>query len=289
MPNLTTPIPSRLSGNTAEDIRAIKKWGTALIDELTYIFNNLDAGNVSEAASVKAENIDTSNAKITNAQIGNLTADKLRAGQVDTDLVVVQSESGNLSISGNSINISDNSVDRFKAEYNPITDLFTFALYNNEGQPTVYINSAGNAVFSGRIDSSEIYSSTIVGTDSLSYQSLTGGVFAMTDTQGIKIMQDLNGQRLQKFGVSVGDDGSAYIVLGAGDGADEHTINGVKYSHGSFIIQKTDTDATMGLVGFPSWISLFENGEVWFSGDKVLINGRNILEEIDNIKSQLNI
>ena len=59
MPNLTTPIPSRLTGDVQTDVQALKKWGTALIDELTYIFNNLDAGNVSEAASVKAENIDT--------------------------------------------------------------------------------------------------------------------------------------------------------------------------------------------------------------------------------------
>ena len=55
MPNLTTPIPSRLTGDVQTDVQALKKWGTALIDELTYIFNNLDAGNVSEAASVKAE------------------------------------------------------------------------------------------------------------------------------------------------------------------------------------------------------------------------------------------
>ena len=53
MPNLTTPIPPKLTGAAGDDIKAIKKWGTALIDELSYIFNNLDAGNVSEAASVK--------------------------------------------------------------------------------------------------------------------------------------------------------------------------------------------------------------------------------------------
>ena len=46
MPNLTTPIPPKLTGAAGDDIKAIKKWGTALIDELSYIFNNLDAGNV---------------------------------------------------------------------------------------------------------------------------------------------------------------------------------------------------------------------------------------------------
>ena len=44
MPNLTTPIPPKLSGQSNEDLIRFKEWGTALIDELTYILNNLDAG-----------------------------------------------------------------------------------------------------------------------------------------------------------------------------------------------------------------------------------------------------
>lgn len=288
MPNLTTPIPSRLTGDVQTDVQALKKWGTALIDELTYIFNNLDAGNVSEAASVKAENIDTANAKITNAQIGNLTADKLRAGQVDTDLVTVESENGTLSISGSSIIISDRNTERFKAEYNPTTDLFNFILYNSSGQPTVYINSAGNAVFSGRIDSSEIFSSTIVGTDSVSYASGTGGVFAEMDTDGIKIMQDKNGTRRQKIGMSVGDDGTSYMAFGAGDGTGKVTINGVTYSNGSFLIQKNESYTSMGVVGDNGIISFMDGGELWLRGTDVLVNGRNVLDEIDSLKSQIN-
>ena len=62
MPNFTTPIPPRLTGNPTEDTEALKRWGTALVDELTYLFNNLDSGYVIEAASVKAENIETNNA-----------------------------------------------------------------------------------------------------------------------------------------------------------------------------------------------------------------------------------
>ena len=57
MPNLTAPIPSKLTGDNETDIKMLKNWGTALIDELSFIINNLDAGNVSEAAEVKAENI----------------------------------------------------------------------------------------------------------------------------------------------------------------------------------------------------------------------------------------
>lgn len=284
MPNLTTPIPPKLTGAAGDDIKAIKKWGTALIDELSYIFNNLDAGNVSEAASVKAENIDTSNAKIQNAQIGNLTADKLRTGQLNTNLVTVESDFGNLSMSGSSIIISDNKEERFKVEYDPDTGLFSFIINNSEGNPTVYINSFGNAVFSGRVDSSEIFSSTIVGTDSVSYEQKEGGVFAEMDTKGIKILQDKNQRRLQKLGMSVGDDGTAYIVLGSGDGSGEVIINGVKYSNGSFVIQKNSSYSSFGTVGDNTVISFMDDGELWLRGDRVLINGRDILSEIDEIK-----
>lgn len=287
MPNLTTPIPPKLTGAAGDDIKAIKKWGTALIDELSYIFNNLDAGNVSEAASVKAENIDTSNAKIQNAQIGNLTADKLRTGQLNTNLVRVESDFGNLSMSGSSIVISDNKEERFKVEYDPDTGLFSFVINNSEGNPTVYINSFGNAVFSGRVDSSEIFSSTIVGTDSVSYEQKEGGVFAEMDTKGIKILQDKNQSRLQKLGMSVGDDGTAYIVLGSGDGSGEVIINGVKYSNGSFVIQKNSSYSSFGTVGGNTVISFMDDGELWLRGDRVLINGRDILSEIDEIKKQI--
>lgn len=287
MPNLTTPIPPKLTGAAGDDIKAIKKWGTALIDELSYIFNNLDAGNVSEAASVKAENIDTSNAKIQNAQIGNLTADKLRTGQLNTNLVRVESDFGNLSMSGSSIVISDNKEERFKVEYDPDTGLFSFVINNSEGKPTVYINSLGNAVFSGRVDSSEIFSSTIVGTDSVSYLQKNGGVFAEMDTKGIKILQDKNQKRLQKLGMSVGDDGTAYIVLGSGDGSGEVTINGVKYSNGSFVIQKNSSYSSFGTVGGSTVLSFMDDGDLWIRGDRVLINGRDILSEIDEIKKQI--
>ncbi len=287
MPNLTTPIPKKSTGNAQADIDALRKWGTALIDELTYILNNLDAGNVSEAASVKAENIDTNTAKIKNAQIDVLTADKLRAGKVDTDLVTVRSESGNLNVSGNKIIMSDSKTDRFIAEYNPDTDIFSFTIYNSQGQPTVYINSLGNAVLSGRIDSSEIYSSTIIGTDSVSYENKTGGVFAEIDTTGIKVMQDKNKARLQKVGMSVGDDGTAYLVLGSGDGTGQEIINGVVYSNGSFLIQKNSAFTSLSIAGGQAVVSLMDNGDLWLRGKNVLINGRDVLAEIDALKSSI--
>ena len=288
MPNLTAPIPSKLTGNNETDIKMLKNWGTALIDELRFIINNLDAGNVSEAAEVKAENINTNNAKITNAQIGVLTADKLIAGNINTNNVSVSDQNGNLEINGSSISISDQDNVRFKAAYNPDSDVFTFALYNDEGLPTVYINSLGNAIFSGMVNSSEIYSSTIIGTDVASYETNSGGVFPALDQTGIKIYQDENSNRLQKLGMSVGDDGTAYMVLGAGDGSSVTNINGVVYSRGSFNIKKDADTASLGIVGTTAFIYFFQSTqELWLSGDRVLINGKDVLSEIDDIKDRL--
>ena len=219
MPNLTTPIPPKLTGRADADIKTLKRWGTALIDELAYLFNNLDSSNVIEAASVKAENIETANAKISNAQIGALSADKLVAGSVDTGKVNVKDDDGRLSISGSEIIISDTNRERFVAAYDKREDKFRFELYNEDGDLTVSIDSGGDAVFGGILESARIYASTIIGTDSESYENVDGGVFADIDQKGIKIMQDDDGSRKQKVGMAVADDGTAYLILGAGNGS----------------------------------------------------------------------
>ena len=285
MPNLTTPIPPRLTGRTETDIAALRKWGTALIDELSYLFQNLDAGNVSEAASVKAEHIDTNTAKISNAQIGALTASKLTAGTIDTDRVTVASPDGSLEMSGSEIVISDTQRNRFRAAYDRASDTFSFALYNQDGAPTVYINSYGDAVFSGRVEGSEIYASTIVGTDSASYASTDGGVFAEIDQTGIKIQQDQGGIRKQKVGITVSQGGVAYLVLGAGNGEGSVTINGVTYTKGSFKIEKFENGVSIGLVGGQSFLNQWENGQTDLTGAPVLINGRDVLAELDALKA----
>ena len=288
MPNFTTPIPPKLTGDAERDVGILKNWGTALIDELTYLFNNLDSGNVIEAASVKAENIETANAKITNAQIGALTADKLVAGSVDTELVSVRDKNGRLKISGSQIVISDKNNQRFVAAFDPDTNKFRFELYNRNGEPMVSINSGGDAVFGGIVESAKIFSSTIIGTDSESYESVEGGVFADIDRTGIKVMQDDGGERQQKIGMSVADDGTAYLVLGAGNGDGEHSINGVVYTNGAFIEEKNESYARLGLVGYKPQLYFWENSqELWLSGSSVLINGRDILSEIDEIKDKL--
>ncbi len=286
MPNVTTPIPKNLTGNTQEDLRQLKEWGTALIDELTYLFHNLDAGNVIEAASVKAENIDTTSATIGNAQIGALSADKLVAGRVDTEKVTVTDGDKQLEISGSEIVIRDENHDRFLAAYDKNSGKFRFFLCNEEGKPTVSISSDGNAVFSGQVESSAIFASTMIGTGSVAYENTEGGVFAQMDPTGIKIMQDKNKTRLQKLGMSVGDDGTSYLVLGAGNGENTTVINGVVYTDGSLKIQKDNGHAMMGLVGYAPYINFWEqSGELWLSGNRVLINGVDLNTAISNLQT----
>ena len=288
MPNLTTPIPPKLTENQAENIKQLKAWGTALIDELTYIFTHVDAGNVIEAASVKAENINTSNAQISNAQIGQLNANKLAAGTIDTNKVTVSSNNGKLHLYGSQISISDENGTRFLAGYEKNSGGFYFLLYNEDGEPTVSIDSSGNAIFTGQVESSKIYSSTIIGTDTDSYAENTGGVFAQMDPTGLRIMHDKNKKRLQKIGMSVGSDGTAYMVLGAGNGAGSHSINGVVYTNGAFKIEKNESYANLGLSGYMPQIYFWEDTqELWLNGSRVLINGEDLQTELNALKRRV--
>ena len=88
MPNLTTGFPKR-TGNLEEDYENLYNWSVSLIDELKSILCNLDSGNVTEANSVKAQNIDCTQARIKDAQMQSLTADKLTAGEIDAREIIV--------------------------------------------------------------------------------------------------------------------------------------------------------------------------------------------------------
>lgn len=88
MPNLTTPF-LKLSGDTERDLKQIEQWSVALVDELKSLLCNLDGGNVLEASSIKAQNIDCTKARIKDAQIQDLTADKLTAGTIDAEEINV--------------------------------------------------------------------------------------------------------------------------------------------------------------------------------------------------------
>lgn len=288
MPNLTTPMPPKMTGDVKIDLASIKAWGTALIDELTYLFNNLGAENVKEAASVKAQNIDTNTAKINNAQIGTLTADKLIAGTVNTNKVRVQSDDKAMTISGSELSIKEDDIIRFLAGINPNSGKFNIYLCNRNGIPTVTIDSNGNAVFSGKVESSAVYSSSFIGTNSLDYAEIDGGVFAKIDPTGIKMMQDENGARLQKFGVSVADDGTAYLVMGAGNGNGSTNINGVVYTNGAFKIEKNESYANLSLSGYKPAVTFWEDSEeLWLNGEKVMINGVDINKKISDLESAI--
>lgn len=288
MPNFTTPIPPKLTGETERDIAMLKNWGTALIDELTYLFNNLDSSNVIEAASVKAENIETTNAKIKAAQIGTLSADNLKAGKINTEFVTVGDDKGYLDLSGARIVVCDKHNERFVAEYDPDLDWFRFVLCNEDGVPTVSINSDGDAIFSGTVESAKIYSSTIIGTDSDSFENYDGDVFANIDQTGIKVMKDTNGNRQQKIGMSVADDGTAYLVLGAGNGSGKHSINGIVYTNGAFVEEKNDSYARLGLVGYKPNIYFWEDSEeLWLNGSRVIVDGRDIGASIDELNNRI--
>ena len=51
-------------------------------------------------------------------------------------------------------------------------------------------------------------------------------------------------------------------------------------------IQKNDAYASLGIVGSDALLSFMNGGELWLRG-KVLINGRDVLGEIDALKSAL--
>ena len=178
--------------------------------------------------------------------------------------------------------------ERFLAAYDRASGKFQFVLYNEKGVPSVYINSAGDAVFTGKAESAAIFASTIVGTDSASYAAGSGGVFVLLDPTGMKIMQDQNGKRRQKLGMSVGDDGTSCLVLGAGNGEGSHSVNGVVYTNGTFKIEKNDQYANMGLVGYAPFVTFWEeSGELWLSGSRVLVNGVDLAAKIQELEKRI--
>ena len=127
------------------------------------------------------------------------------------------------------------------------TGLILFCITKAEGRRSAS-TAQGDAHFGGVVEGSQIFSSTIVGTDSDSYTDTDGGVFAEINQKGIKVMQDKNYTRSQKIGMSVADNGTAYLVLGAGDGSGKKVINGVEYPNGAFKIEKDETHTSMRIV-----------------------------------------
>ena len=73
--------------------------------------NNLVSGNLTaqnmQTGSITSDRLNIADGFITNAMINSVDAGKVRTGSIDTSLVTIQSENGNLVLSDNTIQISD--------------------------------------------------------------------------------------------------------------------------------------------------------------------------------------
>ena len=164
MPNLTTPFLNLKGQDINEDMKKINEWSVSLIDELKTILCNLDSGNVTEAGSVKAQNIDVAQARIKGAQIQSLTADKLTAGTIDTGEITISNEEekngtkGRIEIANQQIVFTEDSVDRIiiGRTYTLNEDgekvwHYTFTVQNSDGTQGIYMDEDGNINITGAI------------------------------------------------------------------------------------------------------------------------------------------
>ena len=168
MPNLTTPFLNLKGQDINEDMKKINEWSVSLIDELKTILCNLDSGNVTEAGSVKAQNIDVAQARIKGAQIQSLTADKLTAGTIDTGEITISNEEekngtkGRIEIANQQIVFTEDSVDRIiiGRTYTLNEDgekvwHYTFTVQNSDGTQGIYMDENGDVRITGTFTSSD--------------------------------------------------------------------------------------------------------------------------------------
>lgn len=156
MPNLTSALP-RKTMDINKNCDNLYDWAISLVDELKYILCNLDAGNVTEAHSVKAQNIDCSMARVKSAQIQSLKADKIKTGTLDvSDNVTIQGDSDAAKMVMNSQTIIFYEKDRHGNEIPRIYigfdgKKYVFEIYDKNGSKGIYLNNDGEAVFGGTI------------------------------------------------------------------------------------------------------------------------------------------
>ena len=150
MPNLTTGFPKR-TGNLEEDYENLYNWSVSLIDELKSILCNLDSGNVTEANSVKAQNIDCTQARIKDAQMQSLTADKLTAGTIDAGQITVKGESdnGKMVMSGEKLVFFETGNDKPRIYIGRDGDDYIFSVQNSDATQGIYMDESGNIVITG--------------------------------------------------------------------------------------------------------------------------------------------
>lgn len=168
MPNLTTPFLNLGGTDINKDMDDVQNWSIALIDELKYMFCNLDAGNCQEAAKVKAQNIDCTKARIKSAQIQSLQAHKIKTGTLDvSDKVTIQGESDAARMTMNAQTLifydkdeQGREIPRIYMGFDSNSGKYVFEVYNKEGQEEIHMNDDGNVVFCGTISGGKIESET---------------------------------------------------------------------------------------------------------------------------------
>lgn len=168
MPNLTTPFLHLGGTDINKDMDDVQNWSISLIDELKYLFCNLDAGNCQEAAKVKAQNIDCTKARISSAQIQSLKASKIKTGTLDvSDRVTIQGESDAARMVMNAQTLifydkdeQGEEIPRIYMGFDSDSGKYVFEVYNKEGQKEIYMNDDGNVVFCGTIRGGKIESDT---------------------------------------------------------------------------------------------------------------------------------
>lgn len=159
MPNLTTPF-LKLSGDTERDLKQIEQWSVSLVDELKSLLCNLDGGNVIEASSVKAQNIDCTTAKIKDAQVQSMTADKLTAGVIDVSEGISISgshddkesggSSGSMDITNESIEMREDGVLRIAIGRDEDGN-YIFTVQSADKTTGIYMNDKGEVYLTGAI------------------------------------------------------------------------------------------------------------------------------------------
>ena len=158
MPNLTTPF-LRLSGDTEQDLKQIEQWSVALVDELKSVLCNLDSGNVGEAASVKAQNIDCTKAKIKDAQVQSMTADKLTAGTINVSEGISITGSHDNKETGDygSMNITNETIEMYERGNLRIAigrdedGHYIFTVQSRDGKSGIYMKEDGEVYLTGAI------------------------------------------------------------------------------------------------------------------------------------------
>lgn len=251
--HITTGKPSGpiMGWDIPTQLRELQNLFCDLVDKAEFAICSLDAGNVSEAGSVRADRIDTRAAKIVDAQIKNITADKLTAGTIDAEeidvvnldadnivtgtldssVVTIRGAGGNnyMQIAGNLLEAFEAGVRRLKMGVDG--GVFTFTLYNESGQPQLYLDSNGNAVFEGNVMGGKVISSVIEGFND------SGQKHGLWSNQGV-MFADLelwyNGTRYfsvtnQIGSVQLSANGSAFLET---RGANGTTIKGTWKSAG---------------------------------------------------------